>query len=293
MARDQLRRLGFSDADIAHRVRMGRLHRLHRGVYAVGHPKVTREGRFLAAVMAIGDGAVLTSRAAGVLWALLDAERWGGGPVEVTAPRGRRSRDGIRVRAARLAAAEVTRRNGIPVTTPTRTLADLAAVLPAAALRRAVNEALVQRRTSLPQLATYADGRRGTAALRGVLAAASPTRSELEDRLLALLAAGGLPPPRTNVRVAGEEVDVLYPDAGLVIEADGAQYHDTPLARRRDAGKDARLAAHGFRVLRVDWDDVTVDGERTLARARAALRPRRPRPPAARGAPTGGGASAR
>jgi very-short-patch-repair endonuclease len=271
----QLRRLGVRDGAIARRLRIGRLHVLHRGVYAVGHVEISREGRFLAAVLAAGDRAVLSHRSAAAHWGFAGAE---GEEIDVAVPCCRRQRSGLHLHVVRsLPAADSTRHRGIPVTTPARTLLDLADVLPDRALERAVHEAEVQRRVNHRQLRAQlerASGRRGAGRLESTIAAGpAPTRSELEDRLLALLESHSLPRPRANARVGAFEVDFFFPAHGLVVEADGDRYHGTAAARRRDATRQATWEAAGLRVLRVTWEQVTRAETQTAARLRRALAP--------------------
>ena len=274
---DQIRELGLRTSAIGHRARTGRLHRLHRGVYAVGHRALTDEGRFLAAVLAIGPSAVLSHRAAAALWRLVDADR---GDVDVTVPHRARHQVGIRVHETRrLDLGDRLRLAGIPVTTVPRTLLDLAGVADDRLLRRAVREAYVQRRVDDAALLACVAGagrRRGARRLAALVRPGrTGTRSELEDRLLALPLARGLPAPRVNVRLGGlpeaVEVDLLFPQARLVVEADGARYHDNPVARRSDAARQAMLEEAGYRVLRVSWSQVTRRPDETVRRLRRAL----------------------
>jgi len=273
----QVRDCGLGDSAIGHRARTGKLHRLHRGVYAVGHDAVSRDGRFLAAVLAAGPAAVLSHRSAAALWRLVDAER---GDVDVTVPHRARQQAGIRVhQTRRLDVGESLRLGGIPVTSVARTLLDLAVVADERVLRRAVREAYVRRRVDDATLdaAVERAGRRPGA--RRLAALVRPgrtgTRSELEDRLLELLLAHGLPAPEVNVRLAGlaeaVEVDLLFGAARLVVEADGARFHDSPVARRSDAERQAMLEAAGYRVLRVSWAQVTRRPDETVRRLRRAL----------------------
>lgn len=302
----QLRALGIAPSDVAYRVRTGRLHRVHRGVYAVGHECLSVKGRSLAAVLAVGPGAALSHRAAGAQWGFLD---WDGDEIEVTVAQRRQGRPGLRLHVVRaLAPHDVTVRATIPVTTPARTLLDLADVLGDRPLRRALHEAEVQRRVSHPQLIAQlarANGRRGAARLAALVAdGPTPTRSELEDRLLELLARHGLPRPQTNVRLHGPprpqpnarpagltttiEVDFLFPALDLVIETDGERYHGTRLARAADARRQAELEAAGYRVLRLTWADVAQDEERTVARLRSVLPQQRAARPGVAGIPPAG-----
>ena len=261
------------------RVRNGRLHRLYRGVYAVGHANPSLEGRFLAAVKACGPGAVLSHYSAATLdgWV-----KWDDRYPEVTVPgtTARRHR-GIRVhRSSMLEVRDTTRHKGIPITTPARTLIDLAATFTYPALRRTVREAQ-RNRVTIRQILETLDRlgpRRGTANLSKILATGpAPTRSELEDTVLDLLLQGGFAHPDVNVPliVQGRRLipDFRWPQHRLVIEADGAEWHDDRLAREDDAERQALLEAHGERVLRVTWTQAITRRSQTLERIRAAGAP--------------------
>lgn len=259
VARRQLLAIGLTGRAIERRIEAGRLHQLHRGVYAVGHRAISREGRWLAAVLASGEDAVLGRRSAAALW---EIRTGGGARTEVVVAGARRPRPGIAPYRSALAGDEVTAHRGIPVTTPARTLLDLAAVLAPARLERAVARAEVLRladAVSLPVLLERHSRRPGAAALRAILAAGAPavTRSELEERFLAFLAGEGLPRPRTNVWMTvgahGIELDCLWPRQRLVVELDGYAVHGTRAAFEADRERDRALQAAGFRVLRVTW----------------------------------------
>jgi very-short-patch-repair endonuclease len=244
-------------------------------VYAVGHSDLSDHGRFRAALLAIGRDAVLSHCPAGALWGFWN---WDRSAVDVTVPRRLRSRAGIRLHAVRaLVARDSTHRSGIAVTTPARTLLDLADVVTSdRALRRAVHEAEVQRVVTHRQLRAQlrrADGRRGARRLAAIVATGpAPTRSELEDVTLELLRRHGFPRPQTNVRVrtVGQraEVDFLFADLDLVIEADSARYHDTKPRREADARKQALLESAGYGVIRLDWLQVTHEEQHTVCRLR-------------------------
>jgi very-short-patch-repair endonuclease len=269
----QLHGLGITDDDIAYRVRTGRLHPIHRGVYAVGHRHLTQNALFVAAVLAIGPGAALSHASAAVLY---EVRRAIAGPIDVTVARRLKPRRGIRIHSGRcLPRSDVVVREGIPVTTPARTLLDLADVLDRRSLERAVHEAEVQRLVThdrLREQIARSPGRRATTVLAAILAEGpAPTRSELEDRALELFKQADLPRPRTNVQVLGIEVDFLFPAARLIVEVDGDRYHGTAFARRTDAAKQARLEAAGYRVLRLTWEQVTQRPQQTVARLRRAL----------------------
>lgn len=241
-------------------------------MYVVGAAPLTREGRRLAAVFAVGPGARLAYRSAAAHWELRarDPRR-----PEVTAPRrGRRQIPGILVHESRrLAVDQFTTHRGIPITTVARTLADLAAVVPIRELTRAVERADILQLLDVPSLLAASERRPGGRAIRRVLGAwaPAPTRSELEARLLELVRAAGFPEPAVNARLAGYEVDLLWQDARLVVEADGAEFHASRAAMERDRRRDARLAARGYRVLRVTWTQVTRRPAEVERAVRAAL----------------------
>jgi very-short-patch-repair endonuclease/predicted transcriptional regulator of viral defense system len=286
----QLADLGLPASTVYNRVRRGVLHRVESGVYAVGYPTASRASRQMAAVLSVGAGAVLSHWTAAAVWGLLDdRERL----IHVTVARSVRSRGSIRVHQVRaLPRADHTRNAGLPLTSVERTLLDLAEVAGERALHRATTQALVARLTDerrLCQQAQRTPTRRGAVILTALLdpnAAANrrrgpiaPTRSELEDRLLALVREAGLPEPRVNERLklpdGGRplEVDLLFEQARVIVEADGAQYHAHALARADDATRDARLQAAGYTVLRVDWHQVTRQPAHTATRLREALGP--------------------
>lgn len=245
----QLYALGMSRADVRYRLRIGRLHRLHRGVYAVGHLHLTDRSTFIAAVFAGGDDAVLSHLPAAAVHRFLS---WRGGEVDVTVPRRIAQRNGIRVHFAE--SMERTMRDGIPITTPARTLLDVSQSEPTKVARRAVNQALVERKVTIPMLYRGAEGPRG-ARLRALLAAASPTRSELEDVTIEFLRRQRIQ-FESNVALAGWEVDFWIPEHNLVIEMDSARFHDNALQRATDERKQAALEAAGFRVERLRWRDL-------------------------------------
>ncbi len=267
VARDQLVGAGLSRHAIAHRIAKGHLHPLYRGVYAVGHRSLSAHGRHLAAVLACGPRAVLSHRSAAVLWGLLQA---GEHPVHITAPTHRRGPAGVRLHGS--LTGEVVRRDGIAVTTPARTIIDLAATAPREELGRALEEARLQRLVTDGDLQRGVRCRPGARALRDLLAhEPSFTRSEAEHRLLSLLRRAGLPKPLTNVRVAGHEVDVLWAHERLIVEVDGFAFHSSRAAFERDRARDADLQARGYRVVRVTWRQLTTRPEELAARLGGAL----------------------
>lgn len=277
---DELRACGLSHDAISVRAGNGRLHRMYRGVYAVGHPRPPLEGCFLAAVKACGTGAVLSHVSAAALWGLVD---WDHRSPEVTvAGSATRLHRGLRVhRTGVLDGQDVTWHRGIAITSPARTLVDLAAVLDDRGLRRAVREAQARGLVALRDLVALLarlGSRRGVARLRRIVATGpAPTRSVLEDAVLDLILGDGLAHPDVNVPIilAGRRVvpDFRWADRLLVVEADGAAWHDGELAREDDAERQALLEVHGERVLRVTWKQTIGRPRQTLARLRAAGAP--------------------
>jgi Transcriptional regulator, AbiEi antitoxin/Protein of unknown function (DUF559)/AbiEi antitoxin C-terminal domain len=257
VSRAQLVALGLTAKAVDSRLQRGRLHTLHRGVYAVGHKAVGIRGRRIAAVLACGPCAVLSHRSAADLWELrrTDSPR-----IDVTVPTraGRATRSGLHVHRAALEPFEATTHDGIPVTTPTRTLLDLAEVLPRRALERAADQAEVLRLFDLVAVHDTIDAhphRHGAARLRRLLAVhdlgENLTRSELEERFLGLCERAGVPRPAVNARVAGLEVDFYWPHTRLVAEVDGLTYHHTRAAFERDRERDAHLLLEGIRTVRL------------------------------------------
>jgi hypothetical protein len=270
----QLAVLGLGRAAVAKRARAGRLHRVHRGVYKVGYPALSRNGRFMAAVLAAGDGAALSHFSAAVLWGLL---REPGRRVHVTAE-GKRRVGGVIVHRSPLQGERI-RREAIVVTTPARTLVDLADVVTRRTLERAFDEAEylgLDHRGAQPR-----HGRQGSGLLTSVLDLHTPgstrTRSELEELFLALCDDHGLPRPEVNVGIEGYECDFVWRDADLTVETDGGAAHGTTRARRRDPERDARLIHAGWRVWRLPYLQVVREPEPVAAQL-AALLKQAPRP---------------
>lgn len=276
VSRRQLDALGLTRSGRAVRLDAQRLIRLHRGVYAVGHRRLTRRGEWLAAVLAAGPGAVLSHRSAAALHGLR-AER--GRRVDVSTSAKRATTNWIEVHGRRtLPPEDVTSRHRIPVTTVSRTLVDLAELLGPRQLARAVNEADVLRLLDLGAIDAALDrldGRRGRSrtALRTALDAhVGPIllRSELEHRFRELLASRSLPRPDHNVHIEGWEVDACWRDRRLLVELD-SRFHDTPAARRKDARKEDALREAGWRVVRYRWRHVVGAPTRTADDVRRLL----------------------
>jgi len=273
----QLYRLGLGEEAVRGRVRKGRLHRVYRGVYAVGHLALSTEGRWMAAVLACGRtkrdlyghapgtiialwGAALSHRSAACHWGLLNT---GDGPVDISVPGdgGRRSRDGIRLhRSLTLLPASVTLRSGIPVTSPKRTIADLRRVssgkrrqISPWELRRAIRQASV---LGLPLGDDAGDDR---------------TRSDLERDFLLLCNRHRLPMPEVNVRIGSHVVDFLWRDQMLIVETDGYRYHRGRVAFEDDRARGLALRALGFEVLPLADRQINVEPERIARVLRARL----------------------
>ncbi len=268
VSRAQLLAAGLTRHEIEHRLAVGALIPLHRGVYSVGHLALTALSHRQAAVLASGPGSALSFLTAAVHLELLPP---GQGPIHVSKVGPRRdARPGLVLHHA--TSLETTCRRGIRVTTPHQTLLDLAATAGDRDLAKAMTEARVRRLVDEAALLTSAVRRPGAERLRDLLAhAPQPTRSEAENRLLALVAKAGLPRPRTNVRVRGHEVDVLWPEHRLVAEVDGYAYHGHRQAFERDRRRAAALAAAGYRVIRLTWRQLTREPEAVLVRLAQAL----------------------
>jgi very-short-patch-repair endonuclease len=264
VSRVQLRALGMSNSRIDRSVKAGRLHRVFRGVYAVGHSGVHERGRLLAAALACGPGAVVSHRSAAALLGFLNP-----GPLVIdvisSADRGRRI-DGIRfhrVRPPRLD--EVGSVNGIPCTSPARTLVDLAGTVGDWRLRGCFERAAQRQMLDIPAIEASMDpGRRGVGSLRALVdawreaaavAKKGRLKSPLEAKVLPLLVQRGLPAPHPNapVEIANGriEVDFLWPDHRFVVEADSRDFHSTALAFERDRWRDRELLRAGYTSLRV------------------------------------------
>lgn len=270
---------GFGRGAIAHRLRTGRLRREHRGVYTADAGPLEPAGQALAAVLACGHGAVVADGWSTWLWGLEAGPV--GAPQVVRTGANREGPAGIRLRrTAWLPDHQVTEHRGVPVTTPARTLLDLAATGSPSRLERALGEALASRLITPAALrGLVATSRPGTVQLRRALQD-SPgiTRSEAERRLARLLRRAELPRPRLNVRVAGLEVDAYWPSSRLVLELDGFAAHRGVTAFERDRRRDQELAAHGVTVLRTTWAQLTERPEALCVRLGAVLARAQPDP---------------
>lgn len=283
VARRQLLRLGLSGSAIDHRTDRGRLHVVHRGVYSVGHRLLGKEGKWMAAVLACGRGAVLSHGSAAALWGIRSANLEQ--PTDVTTPRACHSRSRLRRHVSRLPGDETTVERGIPVTTVPRTIFDLAAEEPMHQVESALRQSEYLRihdRLSLPDLLARYPGRRGTHAVKAALArrAERPGRSRswLEERFLPFIDRHHLPRPQLNawLRIPGRtvQVDCLWPESKNVAELDGWAGHGTRIAFREDRARDRRLRVAGYVVTRISWAQLDDEPEAIAADLRVLLEER-------------------
>jgi hypothetical protein len=266
--------LGLTKDSIAGWEARGSLHRLHRGVYAVGHTAITRRGRWMAAVLASGDGAVLSHRSATALWGI-----WGSGgeATHVTVPRKSRSRRSIRRHFSVLPDDEREVVDGVPVTSASRAILDLAGERGEAAAEAALREAEylgIYGRVALPALLARYPRHRGAPICRAALERVRDDpggriRSPLEELFLPFLDAHRIPRPRLNLWLTvGEDryqVDCLWPDARLIAELDGFKSHGTKRAFRKDRKRDRRLGAAGYQVIRITEGQLASEPEELAA----------------------------
>jgi very-short-patch-repair endonuclease len=277
----QLESCGLSHDAIRHRCRNGRLHRLRRGLYLVGHRAEPSGARQMAAVLLCGPNAVLSHPSAAAWWGMAEERR--GDPVHVTvAGRNAGSKPGVRVhRVTDLTRGDVRTRHGLPLTSPSRTLLDLASEGDGRALERALDEALalrLVRERDLVHAVERRRGRPGTARLRELLDDApgtTRTRAESEERFLALVRRAELPAPELNVMVGSYEIDALWREQGLAVEIDSRRHHGGGQAFERDRIRDANLDDAGLRIRRFTWRRIVQQPEAvaaTLARALASQR---------------------
>jgi len=251
----QLRRAGIDKDGVTRRIKACRLHRLHRGVYAVGHTRLSFEGRCMAAVLALGDGAVVSHQSAAAVWGMLQPHS---GPIHVTVPGngGRKRRRGITIHRSRsLIAGVTTRRHGIAVTKPVRTLRDVHRAVPPRLYQRAVRRALDLSLISSEQLRSEDH----------------LIRSELERRFRGICRRHRLPQPEVNVRIGPYEVDFLWRDRGLIVEMDSWRHHADRAVFESDRARDAHLQSLGFRVLRFTHRRLTHERTAVVAALRRLL----------------------
>jgi Transcriptional regulator, AbiEi antitoxin len=272
VTRKQLLAAGISREEIRRRIQKGALLVVHRGVYRVGHKAPSIESRYLAAVLACGDGAVLSGDAAGYLWGLIKGTA---PPPEVTAPKRRRVR-GVRTRHARRGEIEATICRGIPITTVPRTLVDLSSLLQLEDLARACHEAGVLHRTTprqVEKILTKRPNAPGAKQLRKVMRGeVHVTLSRLERKFLQRLKENALDLPITNKSADGRRVDCRWPQRNLTVELDSYRYHSSRHAWEQDRRREREAYARGDDFRRYTYHDVFEDPQRMLAELRDLLR---------------------
>jgi very-short-patch-repair endonuclease len=272
---EQLLACGLGRGAIAHRVAAGQLHRVHRGVYVVGHTVMAPWAVELAAVLACGQGALLSHRSAAVLHQLLPPVS---AAVDVTATgRSERRHAGIRVHRVRIERRDRARRQGIPVTAVARTVLDLAETATLDDTERAFDEAINRRLTTHDHLAALlarSPGRRGAKTINALLDrdhVPGLTRREAERLLLKLIRAARLPLPRVNARIGKYTVDFYWPEHGLVLEMDSHAWHTSPQKFETDRLRDQILDGQQIRVIRSTWLQVTQEPYALVARLARSL----------------------
>jgi hypothetical protein len=270
VTRRQLLAAGISSDEIAHRVRSGALLRDYPGVYRVGHRAPSVEARYLAAVLACGDGALLCGPAAGHLWGLL---KGAAPPAHVQTPTERRVAGVVTRRSRRSDTADATTCRGIPITTVPVTLVALAAAQTAEELARACHEAGVRYGTTprqVDEVLLRRPNAPGTRRLRAVLHGDVPvTPSKLEQRFLRLLGDEGLTLPQTNRPAGARRVDCRWPARRLTVELDGYRYHRSRHAWEQDRRREREARARGDEFRRYTYGDVFEEPELMLAELRA------------------------
>jgi very-short-patch-repair endonuclease len=278
VTRAQLLRAGVTLAELEHRLGTGTLLPVHRGVYRVGHRAPSVEARYLAAVLAGGEGALLVARAAAHLFGLIKAPA----PPPEVATRTERRIPGVKTQRRRHLE-EGTRWRGIPVTTVAQTLVDIAAHLPLDALARACHEAGVRYRTTPAQVDAVLRRHprvKGAGKLRPILHGDTRvTLSKLEKRFLKLLQEHRLPPPRTNRPAGTKRVECRWPDHNLTVELDSYRFHNSRHAWEQDRQREREAYARGDAFRRYTWSDVFENSNLMLAQLRDLLRSRRPGTP--------------
>jgi hypothetical protein len=250
----QLEEIGYSRGVVSRAARRGQLHRLHQGVYAVGHRHLNDHGRHLAAVLACEPGAMLSHRSAGWLWGLLAGPS---GTIHVTAPTRRHTRPPLRLHFATLAEDDLAICDGIPVTAMARTMLDLAASLSRPRFDRVLERSEERGLFDLGEVDSVLGrvrGHAGAGRMRRAIALYRPpafTRSQLERRFLELVRDAGLPIPAMNYNLAGYELDAYWEAERFVVELDVYETHGTRAAFERDRLRQEDLKLMGIELIRV------------------------------------------
>ena len=261
VSREQLLAAGLGRGTIARSVEAGRLRRVFRGVYAVGHVALSRQAWWMAALLACGPDAALSHRTAATLWRLRsDAPL----PIDITTSTSHgRKHARLTTHRTSVHPLDALVIDGLRVTTPSRTIVDLASTLTGRALRDLVERAQDLRRfdrDDLEAALARASRQAGTRRLADLIALMSPdtdnARSHLERLFLRLARRAGLPRPIANHEIAGRARDFVWPEKRLVVETDGYRYHSSKEARRRDNHRDRELTARGWRPVRFTFEEI-------------------------------------
>ena len=272
VARRQLLALGLRWGAIEARIASGEYVRVHRGVYCIAPRRDDPVSRAAAAVLACGEGAVLSHASAASLWGF--RARWSF-PLEVIAD-GERERPGITAHRCRsLSGRDMTRQLGVPTTSPERTILDLAPRLTPKQLTRMVNDARLSGHLHLATLQDLLARNPLHPATKLLTPFATdtshPTRSDFEDDFQAFTHKYGLPTPLTNTTVNGREVDAYFPEQRLIVECDGWDTHQTKTAFEDDRERDAEHLRHGIPTVRITKDRFDADPDREAARLQEIL----------------------
>jgi hypothetical protein len=274
VTRPQVLALGLSRQSVVRRVQAGRLIPVHAGVYALGHQPTLPQDQAFAAVLASGDGALLSHATAATVWGI--SKRWTT-PFHVTVASARR-RAGIQMHRGKLHPRDFDRQLDLPVTSPARTLLDNAPELTDKALTRAVNDLLRSHFLVLEDLAATLDRHprhRATPRLHEfVEAPTGPTASEFEDAFSAFCRRFALPQPLCNATVAGYEVDAYFPMERVIVELDSWRFHGSRASFESDRERDAAVLTLGIVTVRITWSRLIKTPEREAARLRKILEAR-------------------
>jgi very-short-patch-repair endonuclease len=271
---------GWSEEEIEWRMHTGRLHRVHAGVYAVGHRLLTRQGQWMAAALSSGSGALLSHHTAAALWGI---RSYSGGAIHVTVRRKSTSTKRIRRHLSHVPKDERTREEGIPTTSVHRTIFDLAAAVSTDEVIAMIKEAEYRNlwdRLSLPDLLERYPGKRGSRNLRSALKRITEEppgrkRSKLEERFAPFLRRHHLSLPRFNdlIALSGKnyEVDCHWPGTGQIVELDGWEGHSTRSAFQDDRARDRALKVAGYSVIHLTWAQLDSEPEAIASDLRSLL----------------------
>jgi very-short-patch-repair endonuclease len=270
VTRRQLLGLGLTGRTIGYRLKAGRLIRVHTGVYAVGHLPGLPFDQAYGAVLACGPNAVLSHGSAAAVWGL---DKQFKTPFEVTAP-ARRRHTKITIHNAQLHRDDRRSNRGLPVTSPARTVLDLAPLRSARELERAIDDlrnAGYMRPERITEVLDRYPRHRGAAKLREIDTSRAPSRSDWELDFIEFLKRYQLPTPRINARVGRYEVDVLFAEQKVIVELDSWTYHRSRASFRNDRRRDAALLALGYVTIRITWERLTDEPDAVAAELRAIL----------------------